>query len=194
MVQSDSVFVNHKDHIKDIEQYVTINVPRAKARFYFFLGLVTALGVLTMKQDPSILPGHWFIAIFTLTSAGLGFLTAVNKFNQVKLVGLLLSTSLLIRAVSLLIRMVNDATLNTPGTWIAIIAWVGFWNSFTVNWLFLIEPYLTLHRKVFEIPVYKVKDLGHLMQDRTPLAESEPQQPQGETYHGNRSESPPRGP
>ena len=119
---------------------------KSLAKAYDMLLLyMSGLGFLTLFYESQFRFSYYFIGCFTIITCLFGFLLIHSKRDiNVRLVGIMLATSIYSQAALRLSDLIFYDSHHFYAQLTAVFVWCGFGVSFISNWLMILEPFLNL--------------------------------------------------
>jgi hypothetical protein len=129
---------------------VEVHQKYAKGGILLFHTLLMAIGVVTLLGDETELPVRVSIGALLIFASGFSIIVTLGKSNQVKLAGMLSSTAILFKPLSLLSELLYGDALDWYPTTITFLSWVALWFAFFAHWIYVAEPYVEYIHKLEE--------------------------------------------
>jgi hypothetical protein len=105
------------------------------------------IGIITLIGDETEAPVRVSIGALLIFASGFSILVTLGKSRQVRTAGIISSTAILFKPLSLLTELIYGNSLDWYPTTITFLSWVALWFAFFAHWIYVAEPYVEyIHR------------------------------------------------
>ncbi len=113
----------------------------AKGGILVFHLLLMTIGVVTLIGDETTPGIRISIGTLLILSSAFSIWVTIGKSHHVKAAGVLSSTAILFKPLSLLTELIYGDTLQWYPTTITFLSWIALWFAFFAHWIYVAEPY-----------------------------------------------------
>lgn len=125
-----------------ISYRVEVHQRYAKIGILLFHTLLIAIGVFTLFGDETQPPVRISIGALLIFASTFSIIVTLGKSRHIRTAGILSSTAILFKPLSLLTELMYGDTISWYPTTITFLSWIALWLAFFAHWIYVAEPYV----------------------------------------------------